>query len=86
MTPAGKKSGMSDMFDGQRTEEGLTYLEALTELRELVDRLAGEQDIDMLAKEVSRAKFLISFCRSRITNAELEISQILSDELPEDPF
>lgn len=64
----------------------LTYVEALGELRELVERLSSEQDIDQLAKAVSRAKVLIDFCRSRIANAELEISQILSDDAPDELF
>ncbi len=60
--------------------EGLSYVDALNELRVLVERLSNEQDIDQLAKEVSRAKVLIDFCRSRISNAEIEINQILSDD------
>ncbi len=59
--------------------EGLSYVDALNELRVLVEQLSSEQDIDQLAKEVSRAKVLIDFCRSRISNAEIEINQILSD-------
>ncbi len=64
----------------------LSYIDALNELRVLVERLSNEQDIDQLAKEVSRAKVLIDFCRSRISNAEIEINQILSDDEEEDPF
>ncbi len=64
----------------------LSYVDALNELKDLVERLSSEQDIDRLAKEVSRAKFLIDFCRSRITNAELEINQILSDGSEQEPF
>ena len=60
--------------------EGLSYVDALNELRVLVEQLSSEQDIDQLAKEVSRAKVLIDFCRSRISNAEIEINQILSDD------
>lgn len=67
-------------------DEELSYVYALNELRELVDRLSTEQDIDRLAKEVSRAKLLIDFCRARITNAELEINQILSDGSEDEPF
>ncbi len=67
-------------------DENLSYVNALNELRELVDRLSTEQDIDQLAKEVSRAKLLIDFCRARITNAEVEINQILSDSSDEEPF
>ncbi len=64
----------------------LSYVDALTELKELVDRLSNEQDIDQLAKEVSRAKLLIDFCRARIANAETEINQILSDGSEENPI
>ncbi len=63
----------------------LGYVDALNELRELVERLSTEQDIDQLAKEVGRAKELIDFCRSRISYAELEINQILSDDANEEP-
>lgn len=65
---------MPEIFD-----EEMTYVGALNELRELVEKLSNEQDIDQLSKEVNRAKVLIDFCRSRITNAELEINQILSE-------
>lgn len=58
----------------------LTYVSALGELRELVDLLSSEQDIDHLAKQVSRAKVLIDFCKSRIASAEIEITQIMSDD------
>ena len=63
----------------------LGYVDALNELRELVERLSTEQYIDQLAKEVGRAKELIDFCRSRISYAELEINQILSDDASEEP-
>lgn len=72
---------MLDSADGE-----LTYVQALTELRDLVEQLSNEQDIDLLAKKVSRAKILIDFCRSRISNAELEISQILLEDDAEEPF
>lgn len=72
------------MSDGN--EDQLTYVNALNELRGLVDNLSNEQDIDKLAKEVSRAKVLIDFCRSRIASAELEINQILTDDSDSDPF
>lgn len=67
-------------------EDQLTYVEALNELRALVENLASEQDIDKLAKDVSRAKVLIEFCRGRIASAELEINQILNDDTDMDPF
>lgn len=68
------------------TNIDLTYVSALTELRALVDSLANEQDIDRLATQVSRAKVLIDFCRSRIANAEMQITQIMADELDEELF
>lgn len=64
----------------EEPNQEMTYVDALQELKELVEKLSNEQDIDQLAKEVSRAKVLIDFCRSRITNAELEIDQIMSDD------
>lgn len=70
----------------EESTNSLTYFQALSELRELVERLSNEQDIDQLAKEVSRAKVLIDFCRSRISSAELEINQILTDDTGQDPF
>lgn len=70
----------------EASADSLTYFQAMTELRELVERLSNEQDIDQLAREVSRAKILIDFCRSRIASAELEINQILTDESGEEPF
>lgn len=63
-------------------EQGnITYLKALTELREIVSDIESQEiDIDVLTEKVKKAVELINFCRSRLRATEEEIEKIFQDK------
>jgi exodeoxyribonuclease VII small subunit len=62
------------------TEPGLTYREALEELRAIHARLRGDDvDIDTLLVDVQRASDLLAFCRDRLTAVGDRLEEVLTD-------
>ncbi len=62
----------------------LTYLEALTELEAILDRLEhDEPDVDRVADDVARAAELVTHCRNRITTARTRVQEVVSGFQPE---
>lgn len=60
--------------------EELGYAKALDELDAILRELEGaDVDVDRLADRVARAAELIAVCRSRITEARLQIDQVTAD-------
>lgn len=60
-------------------ESGIDYASALVELDTILAELEDETlNVDLLAERVARASELITFCRSRITDAKLQVEQIVS--------
>jgi exodeoxyribonuclease VII small subunit len=60
--------------------EGLTYSQALEELRAIHARLsAPDVDVDMLLEDVQRASELLDFCRRRITAVGEQLEEVLED-------
>jgi exodeoxyribonuclease VII small subunit len=58
----------------------VTYADALTELRAILDELEHEDiDVDRLAERVARAAALVDTCRARIASARVEVSRIVLD-------
>jgi len=58
----------------------LDYASALTELDAILAELEDETlNVDVLADRVGRASELISFCRTRISDAQLQVEQIVAD-------
>ena len=56
------------------------YADAMAELEEILEELEGDDlDIDVLADRVRRASELIKTCRERITRAESELEEIVTD-------
>jgi exodeoxyribonuclease VII small subunit len=61
------------------------YAKALAELDEILQELDGDEvDVDILGQRVRRAAELLRICRDRITNARLEVEQVVAD-LESDP-
>jgi len=59
----------------------LKYDEALQELESIVGMLERKEiKIDELASKVRRAKQLVDFCRSKLTETEEEITKIMDIE------
>lgn len=61
--------------------DNLKYEQAMTELEVIVKKMENDElDIDSLADQLKRAKFLIQFCKDKLTKADEEIKKILGDE------
>ena len=60
--------------------ETITYAAALRELEEILLGLERDNvDVDHLAERVKRASELIRLCRERISTAQLQIEQVVTD-------
>jgi exodeoxyribonuclease VII small subunit len=60
--------------------EAITYATALRELEEILLGLERDNvDVDHLAERVKRASELIRLCRERISTAQLQIEQVVTD-------
>lgn len=71
---------MSEQDGSQQTPEELGYAGALAELDSILAELEDETlNVDILADRVGRASELISFCRTRIRDAQLNVEQIVAD-------
>lgn len=71
---------MSEPDDAAQTPEELGYAGALSELDAILVELEDEAlNVDILADRVGRASELISFCRTRIRDAQLHVEQIVAD-------
>jgi exodeoxyribonuclease VII small subunit len=60
--------------------EGPGYAEALQQLEAILAELEREEvDVDVLATKVRRAAELIRLCRARITDARMQVDQIVAE-------
>jgi len=58
----------------------LSFAAANIELQNILMRIEGDDvDIDRLTSDVRRASELITSCRARISEVEMEIEQIVND-------
>lgn len=63
------------MADGERVD--LSYSQAIARLEEILARLErGEVDIDELSSMVREAAELLSLCRRKLTEAEMQVREI----------
>ena len=71
---------MSEPEGAAQTPEELGYVGALAELDAILAELEDETlNVDILAERVGRASELITFCRTRIRDAQLHVEQIVAD-------
>lgn len=60
------------------TIANLTYAEAVAGIEEILTRLRSEEiGVDELAREVTRATELITFCKRRLYDAETAVTELL---------
>jgi exodeoxyribonuclease VII small subunit len=60
------------------------YADALAELESILAEIEDDAvDVDVLAARVKRAAELLRVCRSRITAAKVEVTQIVAELEPE---
>jgi exodeoxyribonuclease VII small subunit len=73
------------MADVDHPEE-IGYAEALAELESILEEIEDDAvDVDVLAARVKRAAVLLRVCRTRITAAQVEVTQIVAELEPADP-
>ena len=59
-------------------DKNLKYEDAIRELQSLTSRLEqGNMDVDSLGEQLKRAKFLIQYCKDKLTKTDEEIKKIL---------
>lgn len=59
-------------------DKNLKYEDAICELQSLTSRLEqGDMDVDSLGEQLKRAKFLIQYCKDKLTKTDEEIKKIL---------
>lgn len=55
-----------------------TYMEAMSEINDIVANIEnGNYDIDELTEKVKRVSQLITFCRQKLTDTEMEVENII---------
>lgn len=75
---------MSDAKESKspRTNDAdrISYVSAVAELETILAELERDNvDVDHLAERVERAAVLIAHCRSRISDAQLQIERVVAD-------
>lgn len=59
-----------------------SYDEAMEEVKKLLNELEeGDTGIDILVEKVERGVYLLQQCKSKLTDVELKITDILSKDL-----
>lgn len=70
------------MTDDTAAEVG--YAAALAELESILEEIEDDAvDVDVLAARVKRAAELLRICRSRITAAQVQVTQIVAELEPD---
>ena len=66
-------------------KDTLSYKAAIEELESIVGEIENESvDVDVLARKVKRATFLINLCRKKLKTTDNEIKRILKEFEKED--
>ncbi len=56
-----------------------SYEQAMAELRDILSQLEQEDtDVDRLGELVARAAVLIRFCRKRLSQAEMQVNDVIA--------
>ena len=77
----GERSQAEDGRTDADGHEPASYAAAEAELEDILAALEDEAvDVDQLSGHVERAKTLITWCRQRVAQAELTVTELLADE------
>lgn len=61
----------------ENEQETLSYEQAYSELRQIIDRLENSDvNIDVLTKEIKRAESLLDFCNKRLSQVEVDVQEL----------
>ena len=62
------------------TKKKISYKEAVTEIKEILKQIEGEElDVDELAEKVKRVSLLIKTCKEKLHKTEEEVENILKE-------
>lgn len=68
----------SDQTSAPTGDDDIRYMEAMDELESLLDEIDSDGvDLDELALKVERASKLITVCRDKIDNTEMQVKAII---------
>lgn len=68
------------MIDETTDDEPIAYTDALDELDEILTELdADDVDVDLVARRVERAAELLTLCRSRLSDAQVQVDRVVAD-------
>ena len=57
-----------------------TYGGAISEIEEILEQIeTGDLDVDELSEKVKRVSVLVTLCREKLHNTELEIEKVLNE-------
>ncbi len=71
---------MSEQFD-----EEVAYSDAIEELEGILEEIEDDEvDLDDLAVKVERASELVSLCREKIDETEMQVKTIIDDLHPDE--
>ncbi|MCH7789650.1 MAG: exodeoxyribonuclease VII small subunit [Acidobacteria bacterium] len=66
--------------DETTDDEPIAYTDALDELDEILTELdADDVDVDLVARRVERAAELLTLCRSRLSDAQVQVDRVVAD-------
>lgn len=61
--------------------DSIKYAEAVARLEKIVEKVENDElDIDQLSSELKQAKELVKLCKDKLTTADNEIKELLSEE------
>ncbi len=61
-------------------KKALSYKEAINEIEEILQQIENDEpDVDQLSEKVKRLSSLVSYCREKLHNTEVEIEKILRE-------
>ena len=61
----------------ENEQETLSYEQAYSELRQIIDRLENSDvNIDVLTKEIESAESLLDFCNKRLSQVEVDVQEL----------
>jgi exodeoxyribonuclease VII small subunit len=70
----------SMMTDDTTSDDPIAYTDALDELDEILTELdADDVDVDLVALRVERAAELLALCRTRLTDAQVQVDRVVAD-------
>jgi len=69
-----------DYLKGAMMSKSISYNDSIEELESIIGEIENETvDVDILAKKVRRAIFLIKLCRKKLRKTDTEVKKVLKE-------